>query len=203
MGTENSILRKQALEVIKGNWTTAIIGFVIYDFLTTIGSGSGIVLIIGGPLTLGMSYFSLAFVRRKKVEYDLLFKGFNNFGNSLLAFLFQSFFIVMWSLLLIIPGIIKSISYSMTFFIMADIPNIKPMDAIDMSMEMMDGYKMKYFLLTLFFSLLIILSGILMFIPLFWIIPYMYITYAEFYEDIKGNTILIRSSEEEYRRKNF
>jgi uncharacterized membrane protein len=191
MGTENSELRKRALEAIKGNWTTAIVGFVIYELLSGAGGGTGIILIIGGPLTLGMTFFSLAFVRKEQIEYDLLFKGFNNFGNSLLAYLFVTFFTMLWTLLLIIPGIIKGISYSMTFFIMADNPEIKPMDAIDKSMEMMHGYKMKFFMLNLLFFILVLLSGILLFIPLFWLIPYMYITYAEFYEDIKNKPILI------------
>ncbi len=191
MGTENSILRQRALDAIRGNWTTAVVGFLIYGVLTGAGSGAGIVIIIGGPLMLGMTYFSLAFVRREELDYGLLFKGFNNFGNSLLAYLFIIFFTFLWLLLFIIPGIIKGISYSMTFFIMADNPDIKPMEAIDRSMEMMNGYKMKYFLLTLLFVVLTILSSILLFIPLLWLIPYMYVTYAEFYEDIKDKAVMI------------
>jgi len=193
MGTENSILRKQALEAISGNWGIAIAGFLIFNVLLGAGGGIGLTIFIGGPLYLGSAYFSLAFVRKEKIEFDLLFKGFNNFGNSLLAYLFKVLFIVLWSLLLIVPGIIKAISYSMTFFIMADNPEIKPMDAIEKSMAMMNGYKMKYFLLTLLFGILIILSAILLFIPLLWLIPYMYISYAEFYEDIKNKAILIEN----------
>jgi len=192
MGTENSILRQRALDAIRGNWTIAIVGFLIYGVLTGAGGGAGIILIIGGPLMLGMTYFSLAFVRNQKIELDLLFKGFNNFGNSLLAYLFVAFFTILWSLLFIIPGIIKGISYSMTFFIMADNPDIKPMDAIDRSMEMMNGYKMKYFLLSLLFGLLVFLSALLAFIPLLWLVPYMYVTYAEFYEDIKDKPVMIQ-----------
>jgi uncharacterized membrane protein len=192
MSTENSILRKRALEALSGNWMIAVVGFLIYGLLSGVGGGSGIVLIIGGPLYLGMSYFSLAFVRKEKIGYDLLFKGFNNFGNSLLAYIFIVFFTFLWLLLLIIPGIIKGISYSMTFFILADNPDMEPMNAIDKSMALMNGYKMKYFLLTLLFVLLILLSSILLFIPLFWLIPYMHISYAEFYEDIKDKPVMIQ-----------
>ena len=192
MSTENSILRKRALEALSGNWMIAVVGFLIYGLLSGVGGGSGIVLIIGGPLYLGMSYFSLAFVRKEKIGYDLLFKGFNNFGNSLLAYIFIVFFTFLWLLLLIIPGIIKGISYSMTFFILADNPDMEPMNAIDKSMALKNGYKMKYFLLTLLFVLLILLSSILLFIPLFWLIPYMHISYAEFYEDIKDKPVMIQ-----------
>ena len=191
MGTENSVLRQQALDKIKGNWTIAIIGFLIFGLLQGVGGGSGLTIIIGGPLYLGMSYFSLAFVRKQPLEYELLFKGFNNFGNSLFAYLITLIFTFLWSLLLIIPGIIKGISYSMTFFILADNPEMKAMDAIEKSMEMMHGYKMKYFLLSLLFAILIMLSALLAFIPLLWLMPYMYVTYAEFYEDIKNRPTLI------------
>lgn len=191
MGTDNGILRQRALEKIKGNWGIAIAGFLIFGLLQGAGGGSGLTIIIGGPLYLGMSYFAIAFVRRQPIEFELLFKGFNNFGNSLFAYLLTLIFTLLWFLLLIVPGIIKGISYSMTFFILADNPEMKAMDAIDKSMEMMNGYKMKYFLLTLLFVILILLSSILLFIPLLWLIPYIYITYAEFYEDIKDKPTLI------------
>ena len=198
MGTENSVLRKRALESLKGNWVIAIVTFLIFGILSGIGSafgeqgqGSVITLIIGGPLAIGAATFSLALSRGEKVEIDLLFVGFKNFVNALIAYLLVAIFTIGWTLLLIVPGIIKAISYSMTFFIMAEDSTIKPMDAIDKSMEMMDGYKMKYFLLTLLFIILFILSALLVFIPLLWLVPYMYITYAKFYEDIKGKAVLI------------
>ena len=191
MGTENSILRKRALEAIRGNWSIAIVGFLIFGILQ--GIVPGLVLVIGGPLYLGISYFALAYVRKEKPELELLFKGFDNFGNSLLAYLITLIFTFLWTLLFIIPGIIKGISYSMTFFIMADNPEIKAMDAVEKSMAMMNGYKMKYFLLTLLFALLMLLSMLLLFIPLFWLVPYMYVTYAEFYEDIKDKAVMIEA----------
>jgi len=191
MGTDNSVLRKRALDAISGNWGIAIGGFLIYGILQS--AVPGLALIIGGPLTLGIAYFSLAFIRKEKIELESIFKGFDRFGDSLLAYLLIAIFTFLWTLLLVIPGIIKGISYSMTFFILADNPDMKAMDAIDRSMEIMYGYKMKYFLLSLLFFVLIVLSSILLFIPLLWLIPYMYVTYAAFYEDIKDKAILINA----------
>jgi len=199
MSTENSVLRKQALESLRGNWVIAIVTFIIWGILTSVGisigegSGSIITTIIGGPLAIGIATFTLALSRGQKVEIDLLFVGFKNFVDALVAYLLIVIFTFGWLLLLIVPGIIKGISYSMTFFIMSDDNSIKPMDAIDKSMAMMDGYKMKYFLLSLLFFGLIILSSLLLFIPLLWLIPYMYVTYAKFYEDIKDNPVLIEA----------
>ncbi|MCK5782575.1 MAG: DUF975 family protein [Flavobacteriales bacterium] len=197
MGTENSILRKQALESLKGNWVMAILIFFVWGLFMSIGGtveegkGGVIALIIGGPLSFGMAKVSLAYSRGYKVELEMLFDGFKNFVNTFLAYLLISVFTMLWLLLLIVPGIIKGISYSMTFFIMNDEPELKAMEAIDKSMAMMNGYKMKYFLLLLLFFVLMILSALLAFIPLLWLIPYMYVTFAKFYEDIKDKPILI------------
>lgn len=183
----NSELRNLAYESLNGKWIIAVLAFVIYSIVS--GVGAPAILFIGGALTLGISTFSLKISRGEKAEIEDVFSGFNNFINSLVAYLLMNIFILLWLLLLIIPGIIKAISYSQTFFIMADNSEIKGMDAIDKSMEMMHGYKMKYFLMSLFFFMLFILSGLLLFIPLFWIIPYAYVSYAKFYDDLKSNKI--------------
>lgn len=60
-------------------------------------------------------------------------------------------FIFLWTLLLVVPGIIAAISYSQTFYIIAEDSSIGPMDALRKSREMMDGYKWKYFEMGLVF----------------------------------------------------
>ncbi|MEN8138451.1 MAG: DUF975 family protein [Bacteroidota bacterium] len=197
MATENRDLRNQALESLKGNWVIAIVTFLIVFILTggaggiEEGKGGIISVIIAGPLAVGVATFSLALSRGQKADIEMVFVGFKNFVNALIAYLLVVIFTFGWLLLLIVPGIIKAISYSMTFFIMAEDDSIKPMDAIDKSMAMMDGYKMKYFLLSLLFLVFILLSAILLFIPLLWLVPYMHVTYAKFYDDIKYNPAMI------------
>ena len=185
MKLTNTELRHRALSSLRGNWVNVILAFIIFWMLN--GVGAPAIIILGGPLTLGISSFSLAVARNQKVEIEQIFSGFNNFANSLVAYLLMAIFVFLWSLLLIIPGIIKAIAYSQTFFIMSDDSTISGMDAIDKSMAMMNGYKMRYFLLSLLFGLLIVLSGLLLFIPLFWLVPYMYVTFANFYEELKMN----------------
>ena len=203
MTTSNSEIRKQALNAIKGHWVDAIIIFVIYGILISLGASfsgysnsegdidnvnssySIITFIIGGPLAFGISRFSLNLSRGQFSEIGQIFSGFKRFADSFVAFFLVNIFTLLWTMLFIIPGIIKSLSYSMTYFIMIEDESIKPMDAIEKSMAMMDGHKMKLFTLYLMFFLMIILSAILLFIPLLWIGPYMYISYAKFYDDIK------------------
>ncbi|MBK9730881.1 MAG: DUF975 family protein [Chitinophagaceae bacterium] len=97
----------------------------------------------------------------------------------------MTLFIILWALLLIIPGIIAALAYSQTFYILADNKSIGAMEAIDASKKMMYGNKEQYFALILYFALLIILSVFTLGIALFWIFPYMSVTLAKFYNEVK------------------
>jgi uncharacterized membrane protein len=100
-------------------------------------------------------------------------------------------FTFLWSLLLFIPGIIKSYSYSMTLYIISEDPSIGVMDAITKSREMMNGYKFKKFLLDLSFIGWFLLCIITLGIGFLWFIPYVGVAGAAFYNDIKPTTTLI------------
>lgn len=194
---DNSTLMKMAYEALKGKWPLAIGTFVVYiliiSFLKIASEystfASLINLIIGGPLALGVTIFSINISRNQNPKLDQILQGFNFFGTSLVAYLLIMLFTLLWTLLLIIPGIIAGISYSMTFYIMADDNSIGAMEAIDKSKKMMDGYKLKFFYLTIKFLGLIILSAFTLGIGLLWIIPYINICIAKFYDDIKENNI--------------
>jgi uncharacterized membrane protein len=86
---------------------------------------------------------------------------------------------------LIIPGIIKGISYSQTSFILKDNPELSYNAAIERSMAMMEGYKMQYFLLQLSFIGWILLSMLTCGILNLWVLPYVVATDAHFYEFVK------------------
>jgi uncharacterized membrane protein len=74
----------------------------------------------------------------------------------------------------------------MTFYILADDPGIKPQDALKKSKSMMDGYKLKLFYLCLRFFLLALLCILTLGIGFLWLIPYVHVTMAKFYDDIRG-----------------
>ena len=146
-------------------------------------------MLIAGPIGLGITIFSLSIARREDAKFDQLFEGFNHFGNALGAYLLMVVFILLWMLLLIVPGIIAAISYSMTFFILADNRSIDGMTAIDKSKEMMYGYKLKYFYMMLRFVGWSILCLFTFGIGYLWLFPYMYVSMSNFYDDIKDNPI--------------
>jgi hypothetical protein len=100
--------------------------------------------------------------------------------------LLQTVYTVLWSLLLVIPGIIKSYSYAMTSFILKDEPEMKNNAAIEKSMAMMEGNKMKLFMLDLSFIGWAILCIFTFGIGFLFLQPYVAISRAAFYEDLKA-----------------
>ena len=193
MKTENLVLMQMARESLKDKWGLAIGTFVVYMLIigtiqttTEFFPLAGLLLLaISGPMVLGIAIFSINISRNQDARLEQIFQGFNNFSTSLGAYLLMLLFIFLWTLLLIIPGIIAVLSYSMTFYILADDNSIGAMEAIDKSKKMMDGYKWKYFCLGLRFigwSLICILT---LGIGFLWLFPYMQVCMVKFYDDIK------------------
>ena len=154
--TENKELMAQARASLKGHWGIAIGGFLVYA-LIVVGIqvipvlGIIISLVIAGAMMIGINTLNLAIARGENAQISQLFEGFNTFGTALAAYLLQFLFILLWMLLLIIPGIIAAYSYAMTFYILTDDKTIGARDAIAKSKHMMDGNKAKFFFLTLRF----------------------------------------------------
>lgn len=155
--------------------------------------GSLLSLLLAGPLTIGLNYF---FVRNVQNLRDGLTvttpfaEAFQNYPRKLGGSLWMVLFVFLWSLLLVIPGIIKGFSYAMTQYILADCPNVKAKDALKLSMRMMNGHKWEYFVLGLSFigwALLSVLTlGIL---AVFYTNPYMQSSFAAYYLEIRDEAL--------------
>lgn len=191
MVKENTELMAEARESLSGNWGLAIATFLVYGIIISIFQviptvGPVLVLFIAGPMLVGISMFSLSLSRGENARLEQIFEGFKNYGTVLGAYLLMVLFIFLWMLLLIIPGIIAAIAYSQTFYILAEDDAISSMDALKKSKEMMDGYKWKYFCLGLRFIGWALLCILTLGIGFLWLSPYIQISYAKFYEDIKA-----------------
>ena len=188
----NSEITKTALEQLEGRWGNIIGAFIVSSLISVASQfipflGGIASIIIAGPISLGLTIYTLQFIRQKEVDFNTIFEGFNDFARALGGYLLMVVFIFLWSLLLIIPGIIAALSYSQVFYILAEDKNIQPMDALRKSKEMMDGYKTTYFLLALRFfgwALLCILTLGIGFIFLY---PYAAVSYANFYKELRGD----------------
>lgn len=191
MKTENASLMLLARESLRGKWGQAIGTYLVYSLIMgSFGAwpkeGGLIGLLIAGPMMLGAAIYSLAISRSEEARLEMIFDGFRDFGNALGAYLLMLLYIILWLLLLIVPGIIAALSYSMTFYIFADDKSLKPGDLLRASKKMMDGYKEKLFYLWLRFLLLALLCILTLGIGFLWLIPYVHVTMAKFYEDIKS-----------------
>ncbi|MCE9517828.1 DUF975 family protein [Candidatus Nomurabacteria bacterium] len=193
MTTANSVLMDEAKASLKGKWkfvvkVTLIVVLinVITGFIPVLGSIAQF--LINGPLLVGSAIIYLAIIHNEKTELSQLFEGFDNWTRYFIAYLLRGLYTFLWFLLLIIPGIVYTLAYSQTFFILAEDKNISPRDAIRKSKEMMKGYKWKLFRLMLRFAGWIILCILTLGIGFLWLFPYIYATAAKFYEDIKPKT---------------
>jgi uncharacterized membrane protein len=193
MLTPNRELMQQAREALKGKWGLAIAGSLIYLGITVIAQFIPIIkfvanLIITGPLLLGMTAFYLTLSRRQEANLSQIFDGFQRFVDALVTYLLMALFIFLWSLLLIVPGIMAALSYALTFFLMVENPDLKGKEALQKSKDMMNGHRGKLFCLFLRFLGWIILGALTFGIAFLWIIPYMQTAMARFYDDVRANS---------------
>lgn len=163
---------------------------VILPILAMIVSVGGVLslvqFILGGPVQLGYSKFLLKMHDGEEADVKDLFSQFDRFGDGFLLSLLRGLFIALWTLLLIVPGIVKTYSYSMAHFIMAENPGMTPTEAITASKQLMDGHKLELFLLDLSFIGWALLSALTLGIGSLWLVPYRNAAQAAFYRDIAG-----------------
>ncbi|MDR0495267.1 MAG: DUF975 family protein [Treponema sp.] len=184
---ENHELKAIARSQLQGGWLAAVGMFLVYSIIMGGASGFAVIgpLVLGGPLTLGFIGYYSKKARGEPVKIENLFDGFKLFGTSFLLYLLECIFIGLWTCLFIIPGIVKCFSYSMAFFILRDNPDIGAAEAITRSRKMMDGNKAKLFGLCLSFIGWGILCCFSMGLGFLWLCPYISLSVANFYEDIK------------------
>lgn len=185
----NQDYKNAALAALKGNWTQAVLVTLVFLTINIIGVYFvPIALFVSLPLTVGLyTSFRLLYVEGHANLTENAFKiGFGNYGRHLGGMLLMTLYVLGWSLLLIVPGVIKSFSYALTPFILAEKPELSADEAIELSMKMMDGHKLDLFVLYLSFIGWYLLSIFTLYIGMLWVMPYQYTTVAAFYEDVKA-----------------
>lgn len=143
-------------------------------------------MILGGAVQLGYATILLKQHEKKDSAFDELFSQFHRFGQGFAQRFLRSLYCFLWGLLFIIPGLVKSYSYAMTPFIMADHPELTASQAIRRSQELMQGNKMDLFVLRLTFIGWDILAALTMNIGHLVLNPYKNAAEAAFYRQIAG-----------------
>jgi uncharacterized membrane protein len=207
-----SQLRKSAREALRGKWGLAVGFTLLYMILSQVvvgfispGSfsnfhGAKLVdyvvslvwdFLIGGALSLGLNQFVLNIIRYRNARIEDLFVFFRGgrYGKSIGYAVLTYIYVLLWSLLFIIPGIIKGYSYAMTGYILVDHPDYTVNEAIRKSREIMSGNKLDLFVLQLTFLGWGFLSLLTLGIGFLWLIPYYYAAEAQFYRQITEKAV--------------
>lgn len=222
MSTTRRELKNNAKLALRGNWGWAVLMCLINMIIVAILSGSGhrvdqiymdyegtnfymqllsplgtILAWVGDfiALSLVISFLKLRDNDKLEKPYVSAFSVFteNRFGPECINFVMTSIFTFLWTLLLIIPGIIKSYSYAMTPYIVKDMvasgKQVGATDGINASRELMNGHKMDLFVFDLSFIGWFLLGGISV-IGMLWVVPYYQTAKANFYRELAGNQFL-------------
>lgn len=144
----------------------------------------GILLI--NPLKLGISRYFLRLQTEEPADWDVAYFFNHSWENVVKTLFFQGLYIILWTLLLVIPGIIKAYEYRMVPYILAENPDMETNDVLRYSRYLMSGNKWASFVLDLSFILWHILNAITMgLVGLFWLNPYLVSTDAQLYCTLK------------------
>lgn len=223
MAVTRKELKDNAKQSLRGNWGWAIIVFLITAIIFGIFTGAGhwldetyinydgtnifyrfaspigsILLWIGSfiGLSRNIAFLELRDDQKEEKPYMAAFSVFteNRFGPELINFVLVSIFTFLWTWLLIIPGIIKAYSYSMTPYIVKDMvasdKQVGATDGINASKELMKGHKMNLFIFDLSFLGWNILAAITCGLGYLWVTPYYQTAKANFYRHIAGDKFL-------------
>lgn len=157
---------------------------------TTVGYSSSIITLLLIPFTIAASGYYLNHIRGFNPEWKSLYKeGIDNYGSYLVTGVLVNAFTVLWSLLFVVPGIIKAIAYSQAKYVIHDNPRLKGKEAIEISKRMTNGFKGDLFSMYLSFIGWYILVGLTGGILSIYVTPYVETTAAMYYENLKRYSI--------------
>lgn len=142
-------------------------------------------LVLGGPISLGYAGINLDMVNGYVPRFSDLFSQFDRFKNALCMHLLRIIYVLLWSLLLVVPGILAMLNYAMAPYIMYENSEMTADEALRESKKLMYGNRWRLFCLGFSFIGWIILSVFTLGIGLLWVNPYMQASYAAFYLEIK------------------
>lgn len=156
----------------------------VLSLIPVVGSAIATFLVVPA-FTLSGARVYLNVVAGGQPEAKDSFYGFEDFWSAVKLNFFVALYTFLWSLLFVIPGIVKSISYSMSFYILAENKGKPALECIEESKRMTNGHKMDLFVLGLSFIGWILLGYITCGIGYIWIMPYMEATFVNAYHSLK------------------
>lgn len=197
--------RALALESLRGNWTPAVIATFVFLLIVSFFMGgsnyytawrqtasASISLLPAYLVVVPLSFGYVNALRRLylnsdvEVTYNMFRIPLKFYIDVVWTMFYMCVKIFLWSLLLVVPGIIKALAYAMTPYVLADEPQLNAGEAIAKSARMMQGHKHQLLLLELSFIGWIFLGVLTGGLGMLWVEPYMNCSLAAFYEDVKA-----------------
>ena len=185
-------LMRKARTLLEPHWILAIgvclANAVIVAAPAELNSYGEIVsLLLAGPLQLGLCFFFLNLVKGKETRFELLFEGFKPLATVLLAYAIITTLTVVGLILLLVPGIVVALGFSMTYYIIAEDPEISFQTALEQSWKLTDGYKMELLELNLRFIPWYLLGLLCFVVGVFAVVPWHNTILALYYKYLKEN----------------
>ena len=184
------VLIQKTRDQLLSHWLLSIFVCVVYSMLIAIPSelnsfGEILSLLIAGPLQLGLCIYFLKISRENKSSFYDLFGGFKPLINILLVFIIVNGLTIIGFIFFIIPGIIISLGFSMSYYIIAEKPEMQVIEVLEKSWKMMDGKKTELFMLHLRFLPWYFLGLLFFIVGVFIIMPWHNLALANYYLTIK------------------
>ena len=152
-------------------------------------------IVVTSAFALSTVQIFLAVTAGKTPEVKDAFGGFNDFWAAFKVAFLTGLYTFLWSLLFVIPGIIKAISYSMSMYVLAENKGMSARECIKASKEMTDGHKWELFVLELSFIGWSLLAAVTFGIAAIWVVPYALTTYTYAYHELKAKTVPVQEAE--------
>lgn len=159
------------------------------------------------PITIGLILYMVNLVKGNKFELGQLFSKYSDFVRIFVSNLLVGIFVFLFTLLLIVPGIIRAISYFLVNYILADddFKGLSGKEILDLSRQIMDGHKSDYFMLNLYYFFMMLLGCFTLGILWIWTVPEMNLANAKFatslLEEYKKNNKIEAKAEEKVEAK--
>lgn len=193
-----SELKSAALAKCRVNWTPLVLAVLVYVAITAAAAATTfaaalVQIFLLAPIEVALINCFLAYDRDQTntgLIEGMFRRAFDkNYLHKVLGMFLMFLFVSLWTLLLIIPGLIKAYAYAMTPFILEENPEMSAYDAIKYSEKIMKGHKWDFFILNLSFIGWYILCCLTFGIGFLWLSPYVQLAQCEFYEDLKADLV--------------
>jgi uncharacterized membrane protein len=187
-----SEIKTQAKQNLAAQYWISVGAFVLYMLIVSFASELLIgAIFLAPPMIVGYYSFTLRVYRGEQGDIgDMFSVGFSNYWRNVGGILWMQLFTFLWTLLFIVPGIIKLLAYFMTPYLLADTKQVSPTQALKLSMRMTKGFKGKIFVTYLSFIGWAILSAMTLgILAIFYTGPYMETSFAGLYSELKQNAL--------------